>query len=192
MFANTLDWHASAHPVESLTRYEDLVHWAARWRLLTRQDVRRVLARASSAPRQARGALARAVAAREVIYRIMAAIAHGRAPAGRDVTALNQGLAGALRRSRIAPDAGRFAWQITGRSDDLDRVLWPVLRSAADLLTSAEVRRVKQCADDRGCGWLFLDRSKNSSRRWCSMNGCGNRAKARRYYRRQAGKGSKS
>jgi predicted RNA-binding Zn ribbon-like protein len=65
-------------------------------------------------------------------------------------------------------------------------MLWPVARSAADLLTSAEeLARVGQCADDRGCGWLFFDTSRNHSRRWCAMKDCGNRAKARRHYRRQ-------
>jgi len=59
-----------------------------------------------------------------------------------------------------------------------------VARSAAELLTSDNVDRVRECEDDRGCGYLFIDQSKNRSRRWCSMESCGNRAKARRYYAR--------
>ncbi len=66
----------------------------------------------------------------------------------------------------------------------LDRVLWPIIRSAAQLLIADELSRLKLCdADD--CGWLFVDGSRNRSRRWCDMSDCGNRAKARRYRERQ-------
>jgi predicted RNA-binding Zn ribbon-like protein len=67
-------------------------------------------------------------------------------------------------------------------------MLWPILRSAAEVLTSEKRTRLGQCADDRGCGWLFLDTSKNRSRRWCDMEDCGNRAKARRHYLRERGR----
>ena len=66
-----------------------------------------------------------------------------------------------------------------------DRILWPVARSAGELLISDKLDRVRQCADDRGCGYLFVDTSRNRSRRWCSMESCGNRAKAHRHYQRQ-------
>ncbi|MGH7124521.1 MAG: CGNR zinc finger domain-containing protein, partial [Stellaceae bacterium] len=66
----------------------------------------------------------------------------------------------------------------------LDRMLWPIVRSATQLLTAAELSRVKQCAG-RGCSWLFLDTSKNGSRRWCEMEVCGSRSKARAYYARR-------
>jgi predicted RNA-binding Zn ribbon-like protein len=78
-----------------------------------------------------------------------------------------------------------FAWDWAEDPDSLDRVLWVVARSAGELLTSDQLDRVRQCADDRGCGYLFLDTSRNRSRRWCSMESCGNRAKARRHYQRQ-------
>ena len=65
----------------------------------------------------------------------------------------------------------------------LDRPLWPVLRSAAALLTSDDIARIRECAAER-CAWLFIDHSRNRSRRWCDMRDCGNRAKARRHYAR--------
>ena len=66
----------------------------------------------------------------------------------------------------------------------MDLFLDPIIKSAADLLVSPELKRVKQCADDF-CGWLFMDKSRNNSRRWCSMKDCGNRAKAHRHYLRK-------
>jgi predicted RNA-binding Zn ribbon-like protein len=61
-------------------------------------------------------------------------------------------------------------------------MLWRIVRSTTGLLTSEDLQRVGVCADDRGCGWLFYDTSRNRTRQWCSMRGCGNRAKAKRHY----------
>jgi predicted RNA-binding Zn ribbon-like protein len=65
----------------------------------------------------------------------------------------------------------------------MDQMLWPVARSAAELLTSERAGRVRECASET-CSWLFLDGSRNGRRKWCDMASCGNRAKARRYYAR--------
>jgi len=60
----------------------------------------------------------------------------------------------------------------------LESVLWPIIKSFVDLVTLTNHKRIKQCSN---CGWIFVDNSKNSSRRWCSMEICGNRVKARRF-----------
>ena len=83
-------------------------------------------------------------------------------------------------------EGGGFAWRWK-RDDGLDRILWPVAWSAAELLTEGPLARVREYPGDDNCGWLFLDTSRNGSRRWCDMSTCGNRAKARRYYRRVSG-----
>jgi predicted RNA-binding Zn ribbon-like protein len=59
-----------------------------------------------------------------------------------------------------------------------------VVKSAGDLLISGELDNVRVCSAP-DCQWLFLDTSKNHSRRWCDMKGCGNRAKVRRHYERK-------
>ncbi|MCA9894213.1 MAG: CGNR zinc finger domain-containing protein [Anaerolineae bacterium] len=63
-------------------------------------------------------------------------------------------------------------------------MIWPVIHDAANLLTGNSLNRVGQCANVRDCGWLFLDTSRSGKRRWCSMETCGNRAKAKRHYQR--------
>jgi len=73
-----------------------------------------------------------------------------------------------------------WAWRRSPRPD-LNRVLWLVVWTAAELLTSSEIERIRRCAGS-GCAWLFIDRSKNQTRRWCDMSVCGNRIKARRHY----------
>ena len=89
-----------------------------------------------------------------------------------------------MAKSSIVRVGERFAWDWTPENA-LDRVLWPVVRDAAELLSGEDLDRVGRCAD-ANCGWLFLDTSRNHSRRWCSMKDCGNRAKARRHYQRTA------
>jgi predicted RNA-binding Zn ribbon-like protein len=81
---------------------------------------------------------------------------------------------------------GGFRWGWDEESDSLTKVLWPVAKAAADLLTSEghALKRLHQCAAS-DCGWLFIDMSRNHSRRWCDMSNCGNVAKARRHYHRK-------
>lgn len=183
-FANTADWHASDHPVESLTSYSDLVAWSQQVGILTDHQAQRLLKEAARRSGDAAAVLERAIALREAIYRIFSAISHGRPPQAADLAIFNAELSESLAHSRIVSTAEGFAWDWARAEDALDRMLWPVVHDAAALLTSEELDRVGQCADDR-CGWLFFDTSRNRSRRWCSMEDCGNRAKARRHYQRK-------
>jgi len=182
-FANTADWHASDQPVETLTSYSELVAWSVHAGILTEPQSQRILGAAARRPVEAAAVLDRAIALREAIYRIFSAITHGHKPQVADLAVLNAELSTTLAQSRIVSTAAGLAWDWAGGEDAPDRMLWPVVHDAADLLTSRGLDRVGQCADGR-CGWLFLDTSRNRSRRWCSMEDCGNRAKARRHYER--------
>lgn len=181
-FANTLDWHASEHPVEKLVTYADFVAWSHKVGLLSEQAAQRLNAQADKHPKLAADVLDKAQTLREALYAIFVAVSHGGTPEAGDVEAVNAALTEMFSRSRLVKSDGGFEWDWGGGEDDLDQMLWWVLRSATDVLTSDELYRVGQCADDRGCGWLFFDTSKNRTRRWCDMRGCGNRAKARRHY----------
>lgn len=59
--------------------------------------------------------------------------------------------------------------------------LLPIIKSAKDLLISNDVKYIKGCPN---CGWIFLDRTKSNTRRWCNMKACGNKIKTRKYYRK--------
>jgi predicted RNA-binding Zn ribbon-like protein len=186
-FANTADWHASDSPLERLTTYTGLVYWSWHAGILTPVTAQRLLAKAGKHPREAEAVLDRAVRLREALYRIFRALAHDEAVDEKELSALNAVLGEAMARLRIAEEEGEFTWAWEGMGESLDAMLWPLARSAAELLTSEDRHRLGQCADDRGCGWVFLDLSKNHSRRWCDMDDCGNRAKAMRHYRRERG-----
>jgi predicted RNA-binding Zn ribbon-like protein len=186
-FCNTVGNHASADPRDHLATYADLVAWAERVALLPAPAAARLRALAERDPAAAEAVHGQAVELREAIYRLLLAHTHAHAVAPADLLALNAALTQALAHAQLTPAAEGYAlsWDLSA-SDALEGLLWPVAYSAADLLaTPDQLTRVGQCQDDRGCGWLFLDLTKNHSRRWCAMDDCGNRAKAKRHYERK-------
>jgi predicted RNA-binding Zn ribbon-like protein len=185
-FANTMAWHASAEPEEKLNHYEDLLFWAEDKQVLDAAEAQQLRGLAQQQPAQAKNVRQKAIVLREAIYGIVVACINGRSPTPNDLTILNDALAEAMSQAQLTHTADGFSWTWTADEPMLEAMLWPVVRATADLLTAPDIlARVGQCADDRGCGYLFLDTSKNHSRRWCDINDCGNRAKQRRYYRRQ-------
>lgn len=185
-FSNTMLWHASDQPEEKLNHYSDLVAWAQDVNLLGTEQAQQLNKLAQQFSAQAANTLKAAIEIREAIYGILVATINGCSPTASDLATFNVALSHALAQSQLRSTAEGFAWSWQVDDVALDAMLWPVARSAANLLTTQEIlARVGQCADDRGCGYLFLDVSKNRSRRWCDINDCGNRAKQRRYYQRQ-------
>lgn len=184
-FANTAEWHARAHPTENLKSYADLVGWSWKGGLLTEAEARQLLEQAERRPGEAAEALAKAIRLREAIYHIFSNIAAGKRAPTEALETLNAALAEALSRARIDPSHDGFSWGWVDEKLSLDRMMWSILRATAELLVSDDLKRIGECADDRGCGYLFFDNSRNRSRRWCSMESCGNRAKVQRHYHRQ-------
>jgi predicted RNA-binding Zn ribbon-like protein len=186
-FTNTVGNHASAEPSEGLNTYTDLAHWAEYLGLLPAPAAERLRALAERQPAAAEAVRAQAVELREAIYRLLLAHRRGEGVEPDDLLRLNHHLSDALAHAQLTPDGEGYAlrWDLSD-STALESPLWPVAYSAADLLaTPDQLGRVGQCQDDRGCGWLFLDLTKNHSRRWCAMDDCGNRAKAKRHYERK-------
>ena len=181
-FANTVGWRFRERPHESLSTYRALVLWSEHAGIVTNKQTLRLLAEADHHPTSASAVLEKAIALREAIFEIFHAVARDEKPESAHLRTLNRALSDTLSRLQIAESAGGFEWKWRDKNRSLERILWPVIRSAAELLTSPQLHRVGVCAGE-GCGWLFLDTSKNQSRRWCAMEDCGNRAKARRHYR---------
>lgn len=168
---------------ERLITYADLVRWGERVGLLGTNRAATLRAEAAARPGEASAALDRIRSLRETIYRVFSAIAAGTPPDSADIRDIQAGAAeGAAHREIVEDDAGgfRFEWP---SCTVLEQLSWPVAMSAAELLVAGEHDRVKECATDN-CNWLFVDSSRNRSRRWCDMKDCGNRAKARRHYAR--------
>jgi predicted RNA-binding Zn ribbon-like protein len=184
-FANTVGGRFRSR-TEHLGRYEDLVEWARQARIVDDRSARMLERLARTHKTQAESVLRQGRLVRESIFAIFLAIARGRRPRASDIEDLNVFLREAQSHRRVSPSGGGFAWTWDSGTKNLDRPLWPVASDAADLLTSTTIGPVRECAAP-GCGWLFVDSTKNHSRRWCDMASCGNREKARRHYARSAG-----
>ncbi len=183
-FINTLNWRGTPHPVEYLETYGDLVRWSHHTGLVTAPEAEALDHAARAHPKTARNVLERSRKLRETLYRILAAVSVGKPPAGPDLENFNSEFGPTMARSRIVRTETGFSWKTTDPRKGLNWVLHPLIRSAGELLVSDRLDRVKQCADST-CIWLFLDVSRNRSRRWCDMKNCGNRAKAGRFYQRK-------
>src|SRR6266581_5225678 len=181
-FTNTMDPRLGNHPDDYLADYADLVQWSLHVRLLTEGEAEYLQRDAARRPAEATMTFERAIALREAIYRVFSAIAKRSLPQTADLEALGDAFVEAMGHARLRPSAQGFQWEWAKQEQRLDRMLWPIARSAVELLTSEEVQRVRVCP---GCGWVLLDMSKNGSRQWCSMEGCGSRAKMRRQYARK-------
>jgi predicted RNA-binding Zn ribbon-like protein len=183
-FANTIGDRPALPPrAEELHSYADLVAWSEAAGIISGDDAAEY-ERAARHPSEVDAAFADAITLREAIYRVFAAVAADAEPPADDLATVNAAITDAIGHARLAPAEGHFRWVWERNPSALGSMLWPVAWSVAELLTAEEVHRVHECAGP-DCSWLFLDMSKNGSRRWCSMETCGNRAKARRHRERQ-------
>lgn len=184
-FTNTLSGTRERPGTEHVARYADIVEFARQGELIRAVDAKRLLEAAERHPQKATEMYRRAIALREAIWRAFDRIAQDREPAPDDVAAISAEAAQAFANARVTRRGTGYGWEWP-ETGDLARPLWPIARSAVDVLTSdAERARLRECASDT-CGWLFVDRTKNGSRRWCDMDDCGNRAKVRAYRERRA------
>jgi predicted RNA-binding Zn ribbon-like protein len=104
-------------------------------------------------------------------------------PEKADLEIFNAALSKTMKKLILSVDQGRFSWGWQEAGLPLEKVLWPIVKDAAELFTSEQLPRVSRCADDT-CRWFFLDTSRNRNRRWCDMKDCGNRAKVKRHYQK--------
>jgi predicted RNA-binding Zn ribbon-like protein len=184
-FVNTVDWRSDPdRRRDLLASADDLFAWAKTAKLAGPAEIRTLSTVAQRNERAAERSLRRARRLREVLARLLTAAGHEARPAGRDLRLLNAFLAAALRHRRLEVRGTACVWSWAGgERATFDSLLWPLALAGAELLASDDRTQIRECGGE-GCGWLFLDTSRNRRRRWCSMQSCGNRAKARRFYER--------
>jgi predicted RNA-binding Zn ribbon-like protein len=180
-FANTVDDPTGPARFDHIQDMPLLLTWARNVEVLTdtRHDELAGLAR--SQPNTAAASLRRAHALRRTVQAVFGAIADGQPIPEQPWRDLRRSIAEAISHADLTAEADRVRLAWDGAS--LDALIWPVAYAAHELLTGGQLRRVKRCA---ACPWLYVDQSKNSSRRWCNMDDCGKHEKMRRYVERRA------
>ena len=168
---------------EKIVDYDALVRWGQLAGVIGASEASQLVLYAARHVLDANSTLCRALRLRRALYRILKSLLQHWEPEGGDIDILQKELVLARKHQLLVYRDGAFLWTWEEVPDSLDRMLWPTALSAGDLLTSADLSRLRQCKSDE-CGWLFLDSSRNRSRHWCDMNDCGNRDKVRRFRQR--------
>jgi len=183
-FINTLDDRFSDEPQELLNRYLDLARFGEDAGILSETQLEPLLLRCVHSPARAKRALERAIQMREAMHAVFWAVVQKKPVPKAELMILNSYVQEAARHMSLVETNGRFAWRFDDVGNEFDAPLWPIARSAAELLASDQLQFVRACAS-KTCAWLFLDASKNHRRRWCDMTKCGNRAKVNSFYKRR-------
>ena len=181
-FVNTLD-DRHIKPKELLETYIDLARFGEDTGVLTASQVDRLFERSYVNPERAQQVLLLGRELREAIHDVFWAIINKREVPALALAKLNNYVQAAAGHMRLVTVKDGFEWSFDDLLD-FDSVLWPIARSAADLLASNQLAYVRACSS-KACEWFFLDTSKNHHRRWCDMARCGNRAKVQRFYARK-------
>ena len=181
---NTLDLRFSTDARDLIPTYGDLLRLTAQLHLLSEQQARK-LARSVEA-QDAKRALAGTVELREALAAVFYGHIEGRKPPARQLEILEKHFHAAAAHRGLRADESHLVWSWSSAEQSPEIPLWKLAQAASDLLLSTDAELVKHCGDPT-CRWLFLDVSKNHTRRWCDMKTCGNRMKARRHQERYQG-----
>jgi predicted RNA-binding Zn ribbon-like protein len=174
---NTLDWRFRQSGTEELLNtYGDLIRFAEESKLLTPMQAREL--RRTTDETAGMRVLYACRELREAIAEAVYAGFEGREPSLEAVRVLEQQFKAARGHRRLVWEESRVEWTLTGSDPALP--LWLLALSAERLMTSDGMHKVRECGNAE-CRWVFLDTSKNHTRRWCDMKICGNRMKARRF-----------
>jgi predicted RNA-binding Zn ribbon-like protein len=183
-FINTLDDRFSPQPNELLAHYGDLARFGEDTGIVSDFEVDRLVQLSMERPEVAQKALKAAIQMREAMYEVFWALVRTEPVPQAALLILNGYVQSAAQHLKLVPVNGHLDWRFDRPPNDLEAPLWPIARSAAELLASERAQYVRAC-DSETCLWLFLDTSRNHRRRWCDMTKCGNRAKARAFYDRK-------
>ena len=187
-FLNTMGGHRLTEPREDLVTPEDLVSWGLQSGWLNQERAHPMLVEIQLRPAEARAALGRVRAFREALFRVFLAASEDAQPAPEPLELFEREVRRAWSERRLVRTPQGYRW-VSPESSRLDAFIPDLALAASELLTGPERGRVRICEATAmdGCGWMFLDTSKNGTRRWCEMATCGNRYKARRHYARVRG-----
>jgi predicted RNA-binding Zn ribbon-like protein len=185
-FVNTVDWTPSGLEHDRLGSYDRLVTWARRAGAISDAEAQALRRTTAHEPGESEAAYEQARSARWVLHEVFYAVATRQSQLlAESLPEFNRLLSRAHHHLEVSPaPPGRRAsaslkWRWRDIPGNLESILWPVVRAAANLLTSPDAGRLRMCAGP-DCGWLYVDRSRNGLRRWCEMETCGTLEKSRR------------
>jgi predicted RNA-binding Zn ribbon-like protein len=181
-FVNTVHSRVNPTTIDYIKDYGDLLRWLGKCAAVPNIVLSELKERCAADMGGTEKVLKQAREVRDLLYRVVSALAAGRSPQAADLNRFQGLVEKTWRYLLIEPGENSWEWRWSAQELDLGHPVRLVIKSAAELLLSDSATRIKECS---ACGWVFLDRSKNGSRRWCSMETCGSIDKASRYYYRK-------
>jgi predicted RNA-binding Zn ribbon-like protein len=178
-FANTESGRGFPSHENHLREADHVARWLKHAKALPANDADWLADQASRRPDLAAELLTQAIALREAIHDIGAALGRRGKPPAASLASLSALHARFVARATLAPGMLSCRWGWSLRDAPVEAALGPIALAAVGLFTQGNLHRIRECGG-HACGWLFYDRSKNNRRRWCEMEVCGNRAKQRR------------
>ena len=182
----SLDFVNTMHPRDFLRGPTDLIRWSREVGLVTEERAQALLAETDASPQESSALFTQAMMLREAGYRVLLALLHQTPPTSSDVSMLQSLFAQVKTHERLVFTEQRLMWQWDPAERGLTHLFWSLARATESVLTEPLMEQVKECPPSKGgCGWLFVDGTKNSSRQWCSDGACGSRIRMRRLYARK-------
>jgi predicted RNA-binding Zn ribbon-like protein len=183
-FVNTVAWRLRDPVEERLRSPCALLDWLLASKVGAPGQIEAIARGWKKRPDAAVATHQKAIRLREAIYGVLTARIPNEVPSRSALALFNAALSQPNPALRLERMSGEFLWRSRSPDAHGTDLLMPIAFSAVELMTGVRAARVRQCQDDRGCGWLIVDESRAQNRRWCSMGDCGNRAKAHRHYER--------
>jgi predicted RNA-binding Zn ribbon-like protein len=176
---NTLDWrYRETGPEELIASYDDLLRFTAQCGLISSAEARRLLRNITG--NKGAHMIAETRALRESAASVFYAVVDENDPPTDAIRELESRFKEAEAHRCLRWSQSRLQWEFPATAPASELPLWILSLKTAQLLTSANIGMIRACGNPE-CRWLFLDTSKNHTRRWCEMKICGNRMKARRF-----------
>jgi predicted RNA-binding Zn ribbon-like protein len=182
-FTNTVGDHSKTRVIERLTDWNAVLRWALAAGALDAAEVQELDELGQRNPAVARRSLQNLLHFRNVLFRVLSALAAGQSPAREDLEGVELAVRGALSSAHLIQQNQSFEWVVRRDESQMKTALARIALSTLRLLQSADLARLREC---QRCSWLFVDRSKSHGRRWCRSDACGNRARVARHYRTRA------
>lgn len=180
-FVNTISNRNKPSPFDYLSGFRELLEWYGRTGVITAKVSHTLERLAKGYPQKAAVVFNKTIALRELLLRLFTAAIHRKAPDASDIVLFNTYVADAYANIEVAWKPAQRQGELLFNAPALEQLTWWLVKSALELYTGKSLQQVRQCP---ACGWLFLDKSRNGSRKWCSMSSCGDIHKVQQFHQR--------
>ncbi|WP_160717161.1 CGNR zinc finger domain-containing protein [Chitinophaga solisilvae] len=180
-FVNTISNRMKPDPYDYLPGFRELLQWYTRQEIFPSKVLHTLERLAKGYPQKAAVVFEKTIQLRELLLRLFTAVMAHKSPAAGDLQLFNTYLSDAYTNIEMTWRPSQQKGELLFNAPALEQVTWWLVKSAQELFTGTQLQQVRQCP---ACGWLFLDKSRNGSRRWCNMSSCGDIHKVTKYYQR--------